>query len=68
MKIELDRKGLETLVAGSELNYNEFKNPLVKKAGHDYCDQYGRTRWYSLDKLTDDELYQLYIICRNSWY
>jgi hypothetical protein len=67
MKIELDRKGLEILVNGSQLYYNEFENPLVKKAGHDYSDQYGRTSWGSLNKLTDDELYQLYLICRNSW-
>ena len=45
MKIELDRKGLEILVVGSEPDYNEFDNPLVKKAGHDYSDQYGRTSW-----------------------
>jgi hypothetical protein len=67
MKIELDRKGLEILVNGSQPYYNEFANPLVKKAGHDYSDQYGRISWQSLNKLTDDELYQLYLICRNSW-
>lgn len=67
MKIELDRKGLETLVLGSEPNYGEFDNPLVKKAGHSYSDQYCRTNWNSLSKLSDEELYQLYIICRNSW-
>jgi hypothetical protein len=67
MNIELDRKGLETLVNGSQLYYNEFENPLVKKAGHNYSDQYGRTSWQSLNNLTDDELYQLYLICRNSW-
>ena len=67
MNIELDRKGLEILVNGSQPHYNEFENPLVKKAGHDYSDQYGRTSWNSLNKLTDDELYKLYLICRNSW-
>jgi hypothetical protein len=67
MNIELDRKGLEILVNGSQPNYNEFENPLVKKAGHDYSDEYGWTIWRSLNNLTDDELYQLYVICRNSW-
>lgn len=67
MNIELDRKGLEILVHGSQPYYDEFENPLVKKAGHDYSDQYGRTTWSSLKYLTDDELYQLYLICRNSW-
>jgi hypothetical protein len=67
MKIELDRKGLEALIKGTEANYNVFNNSLVKKAGHDYSDQYGRTNWRSLDKLTDDEVYRLYLICKNSW-
>lgn len=67
MKIELDRKGLEILVAGSQTNYNEFNNPLVKKAGHDYSDQYGRTSWRNLSVMTDEELYEVYLICRNSW-
>lgn len=67
MKIELDRKALETLVKGSQPDYNEFENPLVKKAGHSYSDQYGRTSWGSLENLTDEELYKLYEICKNSW-
>ena len=66
MKLDLDRIGLETLVKGSQPYYDEFDNPLVKKAGHDYSDQYGRTTWRTLDKLTEDELYELYLICRNS--
>jgi len=67
MLVELDRKGLEDLVRGSQLYYNEFENELVKKAGHEYNDQYGRTFWGSLSKLTDGELFDLYHICRNSW-
>jgi hypothetical protein len=67
MKIELDRKGLEILVAGSEPYYSAFDNHLVKKAGHDYSDQYCRTSWRNLSALTDEELYELYLICRNSW-
>lgn len=67
MIVELDRKGLEILVLGSQPHYNQFDNPLVKKAGHDYSDQYGKTSWNSLKNLTDDEIYQLYVICRNSW-
>ena len=48
MIIELDRKGLEILVAGSQPYYNEFDNPLIKKAGHDYSDKNGRTSWRNL--------------------
>ncbi len=67
MKVELNRKSLEALVKGSEPYYSQFDNPLVKKAGHSYSDQYGRTSWDSLSKLTDEELYQLHLICRDSW-
>lgn len=67
MKIELDRKGLKALVKGSQPSYDEFNNPLVKKAGHSYSDQYGRTSWDNLNALTDKELYEVYLICRNSW-
>jgi len=67
MNVELNRESLESLVKGSDPNYFEFNNPLVKKAGHLYNDQYGRTNWSSLSKLTDEELYQLHLICRDSW-
>jgi hypothetical protein len=67
MKVELERKDLEALVKGKSPYYNEFDNALVKKAGHSYSDQYARTSWESLSELTDDELYELYIICKNSW-
>ena len=66
MTVELDRKGLEALINGSQPSYNQFNNALVKKAGHDYSDQYGWTTWRSLSNLTDDELYQLYLICRKN--
>jgi len=60
MIVELNRKGLETLVKGSSPYYSEFDNPLVKKAGHSYSDQYGRTSWDSLNKLTENELLEGY--------
>lgn len=67
MDITLDSRGLKTLIKGSAPYYNEFENALVKKAGHEYSDQYGRTSWRNLDELSDEELYQLYLICRYSW-
>jgi len=66
-QINLDRKDLETLVRGSSLDYSEFNNALVIKSGHTYSDQYGRTNWNSLSNLSEEELYQLYLICKNSW-
>ena len=67
MILKLDRQDLETLVKGSSPNYNQFNNPLVKKAGHSYYDQYGRTDWSNLKDLTYTELYELYLICKDSW-
>lgn len=67
MLIELDRKDLESLVRGNYPNYSEFNNSLVKKAGHSYNDQYSKTSWNSLGALSDNELYELYLLCRNSW-
>jgi hypothetical protein len=67
MNIELDRKDLESLVKGSEPHYHAFNHPLVIKAGHRYSDQYGRTTWHNLDSLSDEELHQLYMVCKTSW-
>jgi hypothetical protein len=67
MKIEVDRKDLKALVKGVVPSYSEFNNELVIKAGHSYSDQYGKTDWNNLNDLTDDELYSLYLICKNSW-
>lgn len=64
MYIELDRKGLEILVKGSQPHYSIFEHPLIKKAGHEYSDQYGTTTWRHLNALTEDELLLVYLICR----
>lgn len=66
MIISIDRKGLESLVKGSNPAYKDFNNPLVKKAGHSYNDQYGRTSWGNIDALTEQELYELYLICHSN--
>ena len=67
MQIDLDKSGLKSLVKGTQPNYSEWNNTLVKKAGYSYDDQYGRNDWANLDSLTEEELYQLYLICTNSW-
>ena len=64
---ESDIEDLEAMIKGSTLNYLEFNNPLVKKAGHNYSDQYGKTSWSNLNALTVDELWKLRIICKDSW-
>ena len=64
MLVNLDRKDLESLVKASSPSYSNFENELVLKAGHSYIDCYGRTDWNSLEKLTDEELFELYKICK----
>ncbi len=66
MNIELDRIGLETLVKGSQPDYNYFSHPLIKKAGHYYSDQHGISKWDNLRALSDYELYDVYILCRKN--
>lgn len=67
MTLELNRTDLLSLAKGSKPYYTAFDNELVVKAGHCYSDQYGTTTWSNLSSLNDEELYQLYIICRDSW-
>lgn len=67
MNIDLTRDDLRNLVKGCSVNYSGFDHPLVIRAGHSYSDQYGRTTWGSLNDLTDEELLELYKVCKDSW-
>lgn len=67
MNVQLSRGDLAALVNGSYPSYLAFDNPLVVKAGHSYLVKAGKTSWDSLDKLTDEELWQLRNICVKSW-
>jgi len=67
MKVELDRNGLLSLVNGTEPGYGAFEHPLIKKVGTYHggmCDSWD---WDSeeLDKVTDEELYEIYNICQD---
>ena len=64
MIVDLDTIDLQSLVKGAQVRYEDFDHLLVKKAGHSYSDQYGRTSWRNLSKLSDLELYALYLICK----
>ena len=67
IKVEVEREDLESLIKGKPPYFDEFDNTLVIKGGHKYNDHSGRTDWSSLNRLTDEELYELYVICKNSW-
>lgn len=68
MIVDLDREGLIALVRGSSPSYANFKNSLVIKGGHTYCDNYGWTTWSKLSSLTDDELWKLFNVCKHENY
>lgn len=65
MKVELDKKALQTLVKGIEPIYDIVGNPLGMKAGL-HINAYDKAIWSNLDDLSEEELYSLYKLCRES--
>lgn len=63
---ELDRIDLENLVKGVQPDYSVFDRLLLIKAGFSYSDQYGCVTWNNLERLTEKELFDLYVICKES--
>lgn len=67
--INLDKGDLVTLVLGSSPYYSVFEEPLIKKCGSftgGFVEKWSWSR-STLEQLTEEELYQIYIICKNSW-
>jgi len=69
MKIELNKKDLISLVMGTTPYYDVMDNPLVKECGEWIGGMADRWSWekYKLENLDEKELYDLYLICKNSW-
>lgn len=69
MTFELDTEDLKSLVKGITPHYNVFENPLVKMCGEWIGGFVDKWSWfgYVLDTLSEEELYVLYITCKNSW-
>lgn len=68
MLIDLDTSDLVCLVNGSTPNYDVMSNPLVKKAGTYIGGMADRWCWHgNLGSLQDEDLLELYLICKNSW-
>lgn len=67
MTINLDRNGLNSLLRGQPPHFSLFNNELIKRCGR-YSDQFGWS-WDmgELAKLTDEEIYDLFLMCRQSW-
>ena len=68
MLVKLDKKALISLVSGQQPNYSLFEIPTVKKCGR-YSGSYDEWVWhnYILEELSEQELYELYVLCRNSF-
>lgn len=68
MQVELDKVDLVNLVSSIGPYYSLFHNPLVSKFGEW---QGGQDRWawnkYMLKELSEEDLYYLYLLCKNSW-
>ena len=66
MIIDLDKEALKTLVKGTSPAYSLLDNDLIKTLGY-YNDNTG-WRWNEkLDILSEDSLWNLYIMCKKSW-
>ena len=68
MKVDLDKKALVDLVNGTSPNYDLFDNPLIKLCGT-FNGSYGTWSWNkdNLEKCSEEQLYDLYKLCRSSW-
>lgn len=69
MEVTLDKKDLILLVKGSCPNYNVFAYELVKKTGRYVGGFVDKWEWdqRSLELLSEEQLWLLYLTCKNSW-
>jgi hypothetical protein len=67
MTVELDKKALISLVVGQPPHYSIFEYDIIKKCGS-YSDNRGWT-WMTihLEELSEEDLFDLYELCRYSW-
>ena len=69
MTLDLDKNDLIALVTGTSPYYDIMENDVVKKAG-DYCggmNDHWRWKNYALLEMSEEELFSLYQMCKNSW-
>lgn len=62
MILELTRNDLKKLLTGTTPSFEQMAHPIVQPHIN-YYDQYCRHEWHDLDRLTDAELWTLYLIC-----
>lgn len=69
MILDLDRYDLMSLVKGKTPNYSVMHNPLVEKHGYYTGGIKDEWTWNfcTLHDCSDESLYEIYLICKNSW-
>lgn len=68
MKMDLDKKDMISLVKGTAPNLLIMDNPLINKYGN-FRASYGTWDWNyrAFDNLSEEELLEIYLTCKNSW-
>jgi hypothetical protein len=69
MTVELNKKDLISLVVGTPPYYSKFEDHLVKRCGSftgGFADSWN---WHhhELNQLSEQDLWDLYVMCRDSW-
>lgn len=67
MHLDLDKNDLISLVKGSQPNFSVMIHPSVQKYGNE--SPYRGWEWdnHRLKECNEDELLNIYTICKNSW-
>lgn len=69
MHMELDKADLVSLVRGTDPNYSAMDHPLVKQYGRYWGGFRDEWDWDTdrLKKCTEEQLLDIYRICKDSW-
>ncbi len=67
MLVELDKKSLISLVKGSVPDYSVMDHALIRVNGYFVGGHVDKWEWNSLIDVSEQDLYQIYIICKESW-
>ena len=68
MIVDLDRKDIISLLTGSQPNYSVI-DKIPEEFGY-YVDSFNIWRWNDISEnmsYSDEQLYDLYLMCKNSW-
>ena len=69
MKVDLDREDIISLLTGSKPNYSVM-NKIPKELGSYIGGFVDDWSWNNINEnvsYTDEQLYDLYLMCKNSW-